>query len=219
MGQSRIVRTRHRWGRRLGAIAVAVPMFAAFNVASASAKGGPGTKPVNKPTINFKQTTYTVAEGGNASIGLTRNGGTADSTVKVNTAGGGAVGGNPCIADTTPPDYISGPYTATFTGSHTTATVLIHTCNDHAYTGNRTVQLTLSDFTNGQGGSKVTALLTIVEDEPSPHVSVTGGSANEGSPVNFTVSRTGTSPNPTSLHYTTSPVTAIAGTNYTTTSG
>ena len=201
----------------LGVIAAGVgPAMASHGGGGGGGGGGSG-----KPVITFKNISFTVAEGGNGTISLTRNGTGSTSSVIVEPSGAGAVGtagGAACTPNTTPPDYRTGTaspqggYIATFSAKATSASVLIPTCNDSVWRGTRTVQLTLDTFVNGQPGSKNTATLTITDPDPMAVVSITNAPDTlEGNAQSFTVKLTGTSAVPVSVTASTQDLAAGVG--------
>jgi hypothetical protein len=218
--------------RRL-TVGVATIGLIAAGIGPAVAKGGGsgGGGNSGKPSISFKSSSFTVTEGAKATIGLTRNGTGVISSVTVEPSGPGSVGSAPagtvCTPNVTPPDYQTGTdtsglgslggYDASFSKVATTASVLIQTCNDAVYEGNRTVVLSLDNFVNGQPGPpKQTAILTIVDNDPRPVLSI-GNAAPvvEGNTAMFPVHFNGTTLLSTPIHVTTADGTAFVGVNYT----
>jgi Domain of unknown function (DUF4394)/Calx-beta domain/Domain of unknown function (DUF4214) len=111
-------------------------------------------------TIQFSSATFTVAENaGNATITLTRTGGTdTPATVTFTAAAGTARAG----VDFTPVTTV-----VNFAVGQTTATVLVPVIDNTVVDGSRTVNLTLSapTGTNVSLGTQVTATLTITDNE------------------------------------------------------
>ncbi|NCQ69135.1 MAG: tandem-95 repeat protein [Microcystis aeruginosa W13-16] len=108
--------------------------------------------------IAFSQATYTVKEDGTPiiEITLTRN---------INTQGEVSVTVTPSNGTATAPyDYNNAPITVTFLDGETSKKIAIPIVKDTAYEGNETLNLTLSNPTNGATiGTQKTATLTIVD--------------------------------------------------------
>jgi Ca2+-binding RTX toxin-like protein len=116
---------------------------------------------VSQPgVIEFNSTNYSVNEDGTpvTEITLVRSGGSDGSVnVTVTPSNGSA---------SAPDDYTSGQQVATFLDGQTQATVTIPIVEDTILEGDETVNLALSDPTNGATlGTQTTAILTIVDDE------------------------------------------------------
>ncbi|TRT44375.1 MAG: tandem-95 repeat protein, partial [Microcystis aeruginosa Ma_QC_C_20070703_M131] len=108
--------------------------------------------------IAFSQATYTVKEDGTPinEITLTRSlNKQGEVSVTVTPSNGTA---------TAPNDYNNAPITVTFADGETEKTITIPIVKDTAYEGNETLNLTLSNPTNGATlGTQKTAILTIVD--------------------------------------------------------
>lgn len=159
-------------------------------------------------TIQFSSPTYTVpAADGTATITVTRPDGTlAGVQVNYATSNGTAVAGT---------DYTAASDTLTFAANETSKTFPVAIASG----GAGTVNLTLSNQTLGAAlGSPSTAVLTITGAEAMPSVSVeeTTGS---GATLNFTVRLSAACSWPVTVDYATDDGTAVAGTDYTDTSG
>jgi CSLREA domain-containing protein len=171
--------------------------------------------------IEFTSATYTAGEGdGMAHVSIKRTGGSQGSISAVfNTSNGTATAGSDYTAVTS--------YTVTFADEDTTSqTIDIPVTNDTTYEGNETVNLSLSGTTvNVIGGGQVNAVLTITENDAPPTLSVndvtfTGtDSIIAGEATGFTVTLAGATDLPVMVHYATSDNTALAGEDYTATSG
>jgi hypothetical protein len=167
--------------------------------------------------LQFSTSTYSVAEsGGSATITVTRTGGSAGTvTVHYATSNGTA------LAST---DYTSTNGTLTFNPGDTSETFTIPILNDGQTDGNETVNLTLSSPGGGATlGTPAAALLTIAETNGQPGQFQFGATAyqtleSSGS-ATITVTRTGGSDSTVTVQYTTGGGTAVAGKNYTPTSG
>lgn len=163
-------------------------------------------------TIQFQSATYTVNEAdGNAAIAITRTGGLSQGvTVRLVTVDGTAVAGD---------DYTTVRTTVTFDPDEAVRTVNIPIHNDAVDEPNETVNLALEAPTGGAVlGSPVNAILTIVDDDPPPVVSINNVTQNEGNSgttaFTFTVSLTAASSQPVGISYTTANGTATAPGDY-----
>jgi hypothetical protein len=165
-------------------------------------------------TIQFSSSSFSVNENdGTARVAITRAGGT-----------GGAVGVSFATSDgtaTAGTDYTATSGPIFFNAGETTKIVTIPIKNVHLVGTSQTINLTLTDPTNGSTlGSPSTATLTIVDNElASVAFSASSYVVNEKSgTASITVRRN--SPNGTlSVHYATSDGTGKAGTNYRPASG
>ncbi|MEA5536013.1 Calx-beta domain-containing protein [Crocosphaera sp. XPORK-15E] len=142
-------------------------------------------------TLTFSGTNYTVNEDGTpvVAVTLTRTGG-SDGIVSVTlTPSNGTA--------TAVSDYTNTPITVTFADGETSKTVTIPINNDPVYEPTETVNLTLSNPTNGATlGTQQTAFLNIIDNDAVPGILVfsqANYSVNEnGNPViAVTVNRTG----------------------------
>ncbi len=119
-------------------------------------------------------------------------------------------------------DFAPLAQTITFPPGVISQTVPVIILGDTVYEGDETFELRLS---NAQGAELVAevAVVTIVNDDPLPTLSVAPGMLGEGNsgttPLYFTVSLSHASAFTISLAYTTNNDTAIAGLDYQTTSG
>jgi urease beta subunit len=168
--------------------------------------------------LQFSAAAYSVNEpDGTATITVTRTGGSnVPVTVHYATSDGTATAGS---------DYTAVSGRLTFGVGETSKTFTVPITNDTLVEGNETVNLTLSSPTDGATlGNPTTATLTIVDDDVAqPGVlqfNTTAYSVNENQgTATITVTRTGGSNVPVSVHYATSDGTATAGADYTATSG
>jgi CSLREA domain-containing protein len=111
-------------------------------------------------TLQFSSGTYTVLEGGgSAGITITRAGGSAGTaTIQIATSNGTGVAGT---------DYTAVSQTVTFNDGETSKIVNVPITDNLNNQPNRTVNLTLSNVGgSGQPGSPLTAVLTILDDDP-----------------------------------------------------
>lgn len=180
----------------------------------------------NPGTLQFSSATYSVGEAGpTATITVTRTGGT-DGTVTVDfatVAGGTATGGAACTAGI---DYVNASGTLTFVNGDASETFNVTICNDVTDEPDETINMALTNPTGGAViGSPSTAVLTILDDDPTPptgsfainDVRVFEGNSGAVNAV-FTVTYTG-SPVPVSVQYATANGTAVAGVDYLSASG
>ncbi len=169
-------------------------------------------------SLQFSNAAYSVSEsGGSATVTVTRTGGSAGSvSVHYATGNGTATVGS---------DYTAASGTLTFADGETSKTFTVPILNDTLVEGSETVNLTLSSPTGGAAlGSQATAVLTIQDDDTaqpgSLQFSATAYSVNETQgTATITVTRTGGSNVPVTVHYATSDGTATAGSDYTAVSG
>jgi uncharacterized delta-60 repeat protein len=167
--------------------------------------------------LQFSAATYSVPEnGGSITITVNRVNGT-DNTITVNyaTSDGTAVAGT---------DYVAASGTLTFNPGVTSQTFTVTVKDDNIFqTTNKAFNLLLSNPTSGGGlGGPTTAVVTLVETDqagvlqfnaPTFTVAKTAGSAT------ITVVRNSGSAGTVTVNYATSDGTAVAGTDYTATSG
>lgn len=207
---------------RLLVAAVASAAFLVLPTSAAVAKsggGGGGSGGATTAIIQFKQGSYSVADNaGQAVVSVVRSGNTAnDVSAYFTTSGGTATAGTDYTTTVGPVEFLPGV---------TAAQVHIPVMTDGPYDGNQTVNMYLSSpqVLSGGGsaqlGSKNAATLTIMDTSPVPTLSVNSPAAvNEGSPVNFTVSISGTSALPISVNYATANGSASSPGNYAARSG
>lgn len=165
--------------------------------------------------LAFDQPTYFVEENvGNATITVTRTGGSQGSvSVQYATSNGSAISGV---------DYTTASGTLVFANGETTKTFSVPITNRSGSSGDRFLNLTLTNAGGGATlGSQATATLTISDFEagtlsfssPSYAVNEAGGS------VTVTVNRTPNSLGTVTVNYATSDGTGRAGINYLPVSG
>ena len=110
--------------------------------------------------ISFSGSTYEVLEDGSAinSVTLTRSGSViGEASVTLTPTDGTAIAGN---------DYDGTPIVVNFADGQTTAIITIPIIDNTVYQGDKTINLALSDPTDGAIlGSQITSLLTIVEND------------------------------------------------------
>ncbi len=169
------------------------------------------------PTIQFLTDSYTVAENSpSVTVTLTRIGPTNVSTsVGIGTSNGTAVAGQ---------DYSTVQQLVTFSSGQTTKTVNIPVLDDTSVEGNESFTVGLIARAGSTLGSPSTATITITDNDSASSGQVQFGLASytvdEGvGNASVTVTRTGSSSGSGSVSYATSNGTALAGTDYTATSG
>ena len=115
------------------------------------------------PTVQFSAAAYTVDENaGTATITVTLDAASAVTvTVNFATSDGTAVAGT---------DYTAASGTLTFAPGQTIATITVIILDNAAFSGDRALDITLSDPVEAELGTPGTATLTIVEDDPSGSV-------------------------------------------------
>lgn len=163
-------------------------------------------------TIQFQSANFSVNEGdGSATVTITRTGGLSQGvSVRFITVDGSALAGA---------DYSSVRTTVVFEPDQATKTVNIPIFNDNIDEADETVILALESPTGGAIlGSPINAILTIVDNDNAPTLSVNNVSQNEGNsgstPFTFTVSLTGQSSQPVTVFYSTADGTATAPADY-----
>jgi CSLREA domain-containing protein len=184
-----------------------------FSQCVAVAGGIPGT-------IEFTSATYSVDENdGIAVITVKRTGGSQGSiSATFDTSDGTATAGS---------DYTAvNSYTVTFAdGDTTNKTINIPVTDNMVYEGNETVNLSLSSTSVNKvsgGANPLAAVLTITENDAPPTLSIddvtfTGADSRVGQ--SFTVTLTGATDLPVTVHYATNDGTAHAGEDYTSATG
>lgn len=154
-------------------------------------------------------------EGSPLSFTVTRSGNTTSAvTVNYVTANGTALAGT---------NYAATSGTLNFPAGVTSQTITVPTSDDHVYTANLLMAVSLSSPTAGATLATASANGTIVNiDPPAANLSIlsiSSATANEGSPLSFTVTRSGNTASAVTVNYATANGTALAGTNYAAASG
>jgi hypothetical protein len=186
----------------------------------------------NPGSLQFSSATYSVNEGaGSITLTVTRTGGSSGTVgVTYSLGGGTATGGAACTAGV---DYINTGGTLSFADGETSKTFNVTICEDTLVEGNETFNATLSNATGGATiGTPNPATVTIVDnDTPSTNytVAISDARVREGNAgtVNMVFNVTLTAVMPVSnaggpiasVQYATANGTAIAGSDYTATSG
>ena len=152
-----------------------VTLSNAVNAAIADPQGL-GTINNDDVTVSFSSPTYSIGEaGGTATITVTRTGVTPNPvSVNYATSSGSATGGAAC---TTGVDFINTSGTLTFAGNETTKTFTVTICDDNISEpppAGETVNLTLSNPTGGAMLGLAAATLTIVDNDGSGLVTISG---------------------------------------------
>lgn len=177
---------------------------------------GTGTQP---GSVQFSAATYSIGET-NADhvvvIPVTRTGGamgatSVDYTISNGTAASGA-------------DYTVTSATGTLNwanGETATKNIEITIVGDNVFEGDETINLALSNATNGAIIGQAAAVLTITNDDVQPAISIddTHFTGDTLVPNMFTVTLSNPSSQTVTVEYETADDTAIAGEDYTTTSG
>ena len=103
----------------------------------------------------------------------------------------------------------------------TTATVAVPILADDVYEADESFFVDLSDATVADLGSDMRAVITIVDDDSPPALSVADAQpvAESAGPLVFTVTRTGSTSLPATFSWSTADVTAEAGSDFTAASG
>ncbi len=163
--------------------------------------------------IRFESPTYSADESsGSALITVRRSGGLASGvTVQYFTVDGTAVTGQ---------DYTRVSGLLTFAPDQTTQTFSVPILNDQVDEENETVNLVLDNPTGGATlGSPINAVLTILDNDAPPTISINDISLNEGdtgiTAFTFTVTKTGQTSQTVSVNYSTASGTATAPGDYT----
>lgn len=150
-------------------------------------------------------------EGSPLSFTVTRSGTTGNvATVNYATSNGTGIAGT---------NYTTTTGTLSFAAGVTTQTITVPTIDDHLYSGSLGITVTLLSPSSGAVLNTGSATGTIVNIDGQPSLSIAAASANEGSTLTFTVTRSGATNSAVGVSYTTANGTAIAGTNYTATTG
>ncbi len=174
-------------------------------------------------TLQFSSATYNVNENGTQATVTVTRAGAHDTAASIDyaTTDGTATGGASCGAGV---DYQTATGTLNFAAGEVSKTFSVPVCDDLIFEGDETVNLALNNQT-GTGvtlGTPNTAVLTINDDEGQPSLSVadfTFAGADSRVVDGFTVTLSSASAQTVTIHYATSDDTALAGQDYTATSG
>jgi hypothetical protein len=160
--------------------------------------------------IGFSIAAASGNEGSPLSFTVTRPSTTVAATVNYATSNGTALHGVNYTTTTGTLNFPAGVSSAVFT---------VPTIDDLVVTSNLNMTVTLSSPSIGSNISNAAALGTINNIDIAPSLSIASSAASEGSPLTFTVSRSGATGGAATVNYATSNGTAASGTNYTATSG
>jgi hypothetical protein len=172
---------------------VVVQIFNPQGGASVLSTASVGTLTIvdNEQAVQFSLSSYTVTEGGVATISVTRTGPTdAVATVQYATVAGGAAGGGTATAGS---DYLPVSGTLTFDVGKTVASFTVTTIQDAVFESNETVILQLSNPAPAGVllGSRSQATLVIANDDQRVRFSAAGFSVAEGNVGQMVVVREG----------------------------
>ena len=162
-------------------------------------------------TIQFSSTGYSVNEGvGSAIVTVARTGsGTGAASVNYSTSNGSATAGQ---------DYTAVSGTLTWAEGDTSAkTFNIPITDDLVIEGSETVNLILSSPSGATIGAPGTSVLTILDNDATPEISIADVSQLEGNSLNqmvFTVTLSNASGLPVTISYSTENGTATGGSDY-----
>jgi Ca2+-binding RTX toxin-like protein len=180
---------------------------------------------VTLPTITLSVAPATVNENSttNLTYTFTRTGATTNA-LTVNYGVGGTATLGTDYAQTGAATFAASAGTVTFAAGATTAIVTIDPTTDTIFETNETVLLTLASGAGYSVGTTTAVTGTIVNDDLLPAISIADLTIVEGINGNptqslITVSLSNASSQAVSVNYATSNVTAIAGTDYTATTG
>jgi YD repeat-containing protein len=165
------------------------------------------------PIPAFAINDVTATEGSSIAFQISRNGATSDTlTVDLATADGTAIAGS---------DYTAVASTLTFLPTDTSKTVNVATSNNATVNGTRAFYANLTNASAGSAISDSQGVGIINDDEVAviPSFKINDASANEGSSVTFTVTKTGLTDLSYNVHYATQNGSASSSSDYTAQSG
>lgn len=170
----------------------------------------------NPPTVNFAVAAQSVSEeGGTIPVTLTLSAASAKTvSVVVNASGGTATGGGV--------DYDFFSNSITFDPGETMGVISVTLTDDALDEANETALIDFGSLTNATAGPTDTHTLTITDNDPVPEVSLSSATASiseGGGAVVITATLDAISGRTVTVVYTTSNLTAVAGSDYTATSG
>lgn len=149
-------------------------------------------------------------EGGSVSFTITKTNATALSHSVSYATATGTAGSS---------DFTASSGTLTFPAATTSQVVQVSTLTDSLYEASETFAMNLSSPTAGATIGTAGATGTITNTTAAPSFSINSDNEPEGQTLQFVVTRTGDTSLSHSVNYATANGTAIAGTNYTATSG
>ncbi|TAG93292.1 MAG: hypothetical protein EAZ09_22685 [Oscillatoriales cyanobacterium] len=172
----------------------------------------PTPTPIPPSVFQFEQGSYTVNEGGVATINVTRTGGTAAASINYATVNGTARAGG------TAPDYTVAAGALNFAAGQTSASFTVTALNDLLFESPETVNLVLSGGNIGSNPSILTINDVVPTPTPTPtptpgqntfSFSAAAYSVNEGSTAPITINRGGDLSIPATILFTTGDGTAL----------
>ncbi len=172
----------------------------------------PTPTPIPPSVFQFEQGSYTVNEGGVATINVTRTGGTAAASINYATVNGTARAGG------TAPDYTVAAGALNFAAGQTSASFTVTSLNDLLFESPETVNLVLSGGNIGSNPSILTINDVVPTPTPTPtptpgqntfSFSAAAYSVNEGSTAPITINRGGDLSIPATILFTTGDGTAL----------
>lgn len=165
------------------------------------------TEPVSAPTISIGNASTT--EGGTLSFPVSLSG-TYPSSISVNyaTAGGSAASGS---------DFTAGSGVLTIPPGQTSGVINVPTIDDAVVETSETMSATISAPSGGAVLGTATGTGTIADNDSA--LAIGSATATEGGTLSFTVTRSGDVTRAVSASYTTADGSAVAGSDYTATSG
>ncbi|MEO7558568.1 MAG: Calx-beta domain-containing protein [Gammaproteobacteria bacterium] len=167
-------------------------------------------------TLQFNSASYSVTEGtATATVAVTRSGGsTGSASVNYASSDGTATAGS---------DYTASSGTLTFAAGEISKTFTVPITDDTLVESSESVNLSLTAPTGATLGSPDTAVLTIADNDSGPTSTVSLNSSSffgyEETSAVITVYRANGSVGAFTVDYATSDGTALAGNDYTTTTG
>lgn len=187
----------------------AVTLTGASGGATIAGGAGTGTILDDDAPPSFAIDNVSVTEGGTLAFTVTKTGATTqtfsiDYVAAANTAGSG--------------DFSPTSGTLTFGPTETAKPVQVVTTDDSLNENAETLYVNLSNASGGATIAAAQGVGTINDNEPALGFSVTDASATEGGAITFTVTRSG-SGLPQSVNYATAAGSALAGSDFTATSG
>lgn len=179
-------------------------------ISTSSTSSSPGT-------IQLVSSSYSIGEGGGSVVlSVERaNGSAGAASVTISTANGIAVAGSDYTTNSANLNWASGEV-----GARTFAVTILQ---DSVYEGTETFAANLSNVSGAILGTPTSATVSILDDDPAPAgtlqwTSSTASVGENAGPAALTASRIGGSNGAASVTCSTSNGTAIAGSDYTTTS-
>ena len=168
-------------------------------------------------TLQFSSATFSTPEdGANAVVTVTRTGGAAgEARVNYATSNNTATAGQ---------DYTTASGTLIFADGITTQTFSVAINNDDIDEADETINLTLTNAAgSGSLGTPASAVLTIIDNDPTPGISIDDIAINErdsgSANATLTVSLSGQSSQTVTVNFATANGTATAGSDYQSNSG